>query len=192
MADQYGVWSGMSIEEAKGYYDALYAIGTLSAIHYGVELRPFDENGLIATSPDITLFDNFWLPWLATSLDLSVLDAQNDSANVGHYQINYITGNSSGDIQIPFIETRAADILNSAKAIKSIMFNKDGTQAVPADYLMMLKAFIYDKHNRSTRVFEMDHLVALQVGSVPLEASNVNGVATVQLTFLKMFPMLVN
>lgn len=192
MADQYGVWSGMSIEEAIGYYESLYAIGTLSAIHYGVELRPFDENGKIAKSPDVTLFNNIWLPWLATSIDLSVLDAQSDSAKVGHYQLNYITGNGSGEISIPFIETRAADILNSAKAIKKIMFHKDGTQAVPNEYLMLMKIFIYDKHSRSTRVFEVDHLVALQAGSVPLDATNVNGVAMVQLNFLKMFPMLVD
>ena len=227
-----GVWSGMPIEKALMYYEEIYAMGTLSPIHYGVELRPFDETGLLATTlismydsgslkpqtaahtniqgwsdlkrwkdnirqfPEIIdtpipLFDKQYnLPWLATSLDLSILDAQNDSANIGHYQMNFINGNSSGDVQIPFIETRNGAILNSAQAIKSIMFNKDGTQAAPKDYLMVMTLFIYDKNNRSTRVFEVNHLVALQTTSVPMDASNTNGVATVQLGFLKMFPML--
>lgn len=74
------------------------------------------------------------LPWLCQSIDLSILDAQTDSVQVGAFQLNHITGNGSGEISIPFIETRNAAILNSARAIKAIMFpdgENGGTQALP-------------------------------------------------------------
>lgn len=223
----YGMWSGMPIDEALIYYKKLYALGTISTIHFGVWLEPFDENGKLATETielfdtyDLThqlvgefnafeqgekgflastfidkipLIDTSKLPWLCQSIDLSVLDAQTDSANVGSFQLNYLTGNSSGEISIPFIETRNAAILNSARAIKAIMFPdgaEGGTQALPKDYLMRMTIYIYDKHSYSTRVFEIQHLVALQTGSIPLDATNRGGVGIVTLNFIKMFPML--
>ena len=137
--------------------------------------------------------EEFSLPWLCQSLDLSLLDALTDSVQVGTFQLNHITGNGSGEISIPFIETRNASILNSALAIKEIMFPKGesgGTQALPKDYLMRMTAYIYDKHSYSTRVFEVQHLVALQAGSIPLDATNKNGIGIVTLNFVKMFPML--
>lgn len=222
-----GVWSGMPIDEAKIYYQRVYSLGTLSTVHYGVWLEPFDENGKIAQESielidtydlthqeagrfnafeqgqddflagtkleSIPLMDNSKLPWLCQSLDLSLLDAQTDSVQVGSFQLNHITGNNSGEISIPFIETRNAAILNSALAIKAIMFpdgEDGGTQAVPNDYLMRMTIFLFDRHSHSTRVFEIQHLVALQTGSIPLDATNRNGVGIVTLNFIKMFPML--
>ena len=222
-----GIWSGMPFEEAKQYYDKVYALGTLSTVHFGVWLEPYDENGKIAqesvelidaydlSHPEagmfnafkngedgflagtqiesIPLMDNSKLPWLCQSIDLSLLDALTDSAQVGTLQLNHITGNGSGEISIPFIETRNASILNSALAIKEIMFPKGenaGTQALPKDYLMRMTVYIYDKHTHSTRVFEVQHLVALQAGSIPLDATNKNGIGIVTLNFVKMFPML--
>ena len=188
-----GMWSGMPIDEALIYYKKLYALGTLSSIHFGVYLEPFNSPSKIADA-NIPLFeDDYELPWLCQSIDLSVLDAQNDSVNVGSFQLNYLTGNSSGEISIPFIETRNAAILNSARAIKAIMFpdgDAGGTQALPIDYLMRMTIYIYDKHSYSTRVFEIQHLVALQTGSIPLDATNRGGVGIVTLSFIKMFPML--
>jgi len=217
-----GVWTGMPIDEALRQYQKIYSWGTLSSLHYGVWLEPFDEDGKIAKesielidSYDLThheagnfnafekgekgflagtkiesipLMDNTKLPWLCQSLDLSVLDAQTDSVQIGAFQLNHITGNSSGEISIPFIETRNASILNSALAITD--GEDGGTQALPNDYLMRMTIYIYDKHSISTRVFEVQHLVALQTGSIPLDATNRNGVGIVTLNFIKMFPML--
>ena len=183
----------MPISKAKAIYDGIYKLGTISNIHFGVELKPFDPNSAIAKQ-DIPIFDEqVRLPWLCQSIDLSVLDAQSDSANVGSFQLNFLTGNSSGEISIPFIETRNAAILNSARAIKAIMFphgQDGGTQALPKDYLMRMTIYIYDRHSYSTRVFEVQHLVALQAGSIPLDVANRNGVGIVTLNFIKMFPML--
>lgn len=240
-----GVRSGLEIDKAIQIYDELYAQGTLSNIHFGVELTPFDTNGELANS-EIKLFDSldlanyiknkekfnreqisssgnivaydsynemidasnepsvpsdfftalplvsddFVLPWLAQTIDLSVMDAQSESVKTGSFQLNFITGNASNEISIPFIETRNGAILNSALEIKKIMFPDDGTQALPKDYLMYLKIFVYDKHIRSVRIIEVQHLVALQASNLPLEATNINGVSIVTLNFLKMFPML--
>lgn len=188
-----GMWSGMPITDAKKHYSQIYALGQISSIHFGVELEPFDNDAQIAKN-EIPLFDvEKKLPWLCQSIDLSLLDAQTDSVQVGAYQLNHITGNNSGEISIPFIETRDASILNSALAIKAIMFpdgENGGTQCAPNDYLMRMTIFIYDKHSFSTRVFEVKHLVALQTGSIPLDATNRNGVGIVTLNFIKMFPML--
>lgn len=224
-----GMWSGMPIDQAKVIYSDLYSLGTLSSIHFGVQLEPFDPIGALAKSkialiksfdlenPSKRRIDNFIkkrdyslpsasaeqsglifnkiskLPWLCQNLDLSLLDAQTDSVNVGAFQLNHITGNGSGEISIPFIETRNASVLNSAHALKKIMFPEGvngGTQALPNDYLMRMTIYIYDRHSYSTRVFEVQHLVALQTGSIPLDATNKNGIGIVTLNFIKMFPML--
>ncbi|NNP70379.1 hypothetical protein [Acinetobacter sp. Ac_5812] len=188
-----GMWSGMPITDAKKHYSQIYALGSISCIHFGIELEPYDFDGKIANS-DIPLFNvTNKLPWLCQSVDLSLLDVQTDSVIVGAFQINHITGNGSGEISIPFIETKNASILNSALAIKEIMFpngEMGGTQALPIDYLMKMTIYIYDRHSYSTRVFEVQHLVALQTGSIPLDATNKNGIGIVTLNFIKMFPML--
>lgn len=169
-----------------------YDLVNQEAGHFSAFMKGLDGFSPEELNDPIPLFDeNYNLPWLASSIDLSILDAQTDSVNIGHFQLNHITGNSSGEISIPFIETRNAAILNSAKAIKKIMFAKDGTQALPKDYLMVMKIYIYDRHSFSTRVFEIDHLVALQTASIPLDASNKNGAGVVTLNFVKMFPMLI-
>lgn len=220
-SDISGVWSGMPIAQALPIYKELYGLGTLSTAHFGVTLEPFDLDGDLAKSKfsgylplgqvgnstfsnqvkslsegeldTLPIFlDEYQLPFLATGYDLSLLDAQVDSMNVGAHQFNYLTGNGSGDMSITFIETRNVAILNSAKIIKSVMFNKDGTQKEPFHYLMRLTAFIYDKFNFGQRVFELEHIVKLQTASIPLESSNSNGVGTVTLNFTKMFPNLKN
>ena len=225
--NHYGMWCGMPVDKALVHYRELYALGTISSLHFGVLLEPFDANGKLAVKQfelfdpydlshkaageynafeqgkdgflagkligRIPLVSDMKLPWLCQSIDLSVLDAQSDSANVGSFQLNFLTGNSSGEISIPFIETRNAAILNSAKAIKAIMFpngKNGGTQALPKDYLMRMTIYIYDRHSYSTRVFEIQHLVALQTASIPLDVTNRGGVGIVTLNFIKMFPML--
>jgi hypothetical protein len=40
-----GVWTGMPIDEALRQYQKIYSWGTLSSLHYGVWLEPFDEDG---------------------------------------------------------------------------------------------------------------------------------------------------
>lgn len=188
---QYGAWSGMSAEEAQRNYKELYALGTMSPVHFGIELSAYDQDGLLANDPWVTMLSpDFKLPWLAREVDMKVIDAQSDSAQVGHFQMNFLNSNSANEIAITFIETRAGDILKSAKAIKEIIFRPDGTQGTPSDYMMWLKIYTFDRMSRSNRVFEMEHLVALQSANVPLDASNKGTIAEIPLTFVKMFPMI--
>lgn len=184
-----GPWSGMSPADAKRHYLELYDLGTLSTVHFGIDLQPLERDSLIARA-DLPIFrQTIKLPWLAQSIDLSVLDLQTDSVMLGHYTQNYITGNSSGELAIPFIETRQADILNSALLIKNIMLNKDGTQALPADYLMRLNIHIFDRNSRSTKHFETEHIVALQTSGLQLDPSAGATPGIVNLTFIKTYGM---
>ncbi|WP_151742898.1 hypothetical protein [Acinetobacter sp. TUM15113] len=194
----YGVWLEPYDENGKIAQETIELIDSYDLSHQEAgSYNAFEkgEQGYLAGTviENIPLMDNSRLPWLCQSLDLSLLDAQTDSVHVGAFQLNHITGNSSGEISIPFIETRNAAIMNSALAIKEIMFpggDKGGTQALLTDYLMKMTIYIYDRHSFSTRVFEVQHLVALQTGSIPLDATNRNGVGVVTLNFIKMFPML--
>ncbi|MGU9609543.1 hypothetical protein ACV359_08010, partial [Acinetobacter baumannii] len=70
-----------------------------------------------------------------------------------------------------------------------IMFNKDGTQPPPIEYLMRLKIYAFDKAARNQNQFAIEHLVALQAGNLPLDAAN-KAHAIVTLNFIKMFPNL--
>ncbi len=52
---------------------------------------------------------------------------------------------------------------------------------------MLLKIYAFDKAARSQHQFEIEHLVSLQAGNLPLDASN-KGHSIVTLNFTKMFP----
>lgn len=209
-----GAWGGTTSENAQRIYQQVYGVGTLAKCLFGITLTPYKPDGALAElttslynasdlntllqygkgtkdkQPVPLVDDNFneVLPLLCASLDITFLEAQTESFTVGHHQLNYITGNSSESITLNLIETRNGSILNSAKAIKSLMFPQDGTQLVPAEYLMILNIFIYDRHSKSRHVFTLDYLVALQTASLSLEVEERNGVSIVPLTFLKMFP----
>ncbi|WP_372557368.1 hypothetical protein [Acinetobacter pittii] len=179
----------LTVDRAVSHYQELYALGTLSAAHFGIEIRPYRANSKIAQA-NIPIFDpSNKVAWLANNVDVSLLDAQTDAVHVGHFQLNHVTGNASNELNISFIETKEAAIANSAKAIKEIMFNKDGTQSPPIEYLMRLKIYAFDKAARNQNQFEIEHLVSLQAGNLPLDASN-KAHAIVTLNFIKMFPNL--
>lgn len=186
-AKKLGYWAGMSAGEFKVIYRGLHELGTLSSANYIVELEPYKPDSEIAK---IDWFDNFsWLPWLATSCGLPLMEAQVDSVQTGHYQQNYVTGNASGDIQLTFLETKEGDILNTARQIKEIMFKEDGTQGLPYDYMLWLTVSLYPRDCRLVRPFSERILVALQAASVDLAATNPNPIE-VPLSFTRMFPML--
>ncbi|MCY3200812.1 hypothetical protein, partial [Acinetobacter baumannii] len=126
--------AGLTVERDVKNNKELYALGTLSAAHFGIEIRPYRANSKIAQA-NIPIFDpSNKVAWLANNVDVSLLDAQTDAVHVGHFQLNHVTGNASNELSISFIETKEAAIANSAKAIKEIMFNKDGTQPPPIEY----------------------------------------------------------
>lgn len=185
-------WAGMTASDAKTLYKELYAVGTLSQAHFGVELEPLFPDGAIGKSASLIdwFSSSIHLPFLAQSVDAHILDAQTDSVNVGHYQLNHLSGNGSGELQVAFLETRQAQILKSTQIIKNLMFNANGTQNPPKDYLMRLKIYAFDRQDRENHVFEQQHIVALTDAGASFEVGNSGAVTIVQVTFTKMFPML--
>lgn len=191
-----GWWAGLQSSELRQVYKNIHALGTLSTAHFMIELTPYDPNGPLSKVPllhhlPVQKEHAFWamLPWLATETSLSVLNATTDSVQVGHFQQNIMTGTESGEIAISFLETKQAHILKSAQIIKKIMFHADGTQGLPAEYMMWLRVVLFDRSNRTRTPFGQTYLVALQAASVDLAASSVAPMI-VPLTFVKMYPML--
>lgn len=213
---QLGIYNGLTGVQAQILVKELSELDVLLKPNFKVTLAPYFANSAIANT-HIKLLDGLhnalatgnlsvndrsvpipifpqnsqygqYIQYLATDIDVSFLDAQTDSQIIGAFNINHVTGNSTGDVTITFIETRNAMIANSAKAIKNIMFNKDGTQAPPKDYLMKMRVEAIDRHNHLP-VFEQEWIVSLQTGSIGFSSSEVS-TATTQLTFTKMFPML--
>lgn len=187
-------WGGMYSHQALQQILTLQDIGVghLRKSHYIVKFRPFWEKGQVATltkANQLPLLDQSYMGWLVTSADLSLIDAQTDSVQAGHYQHNYVTGNNANEITLTMLETKNGDVLNSADIIKNIMFAKDGTQTVPADYMFYVSIGIFDWSNREKVVFQKEQLVCLQSARVDLAAGN-KEVLDVQMIFTKMYPML--
>ncbi|GAA5003271.1 hypothetical protein GCM10023206_06790 [Acinetobacter puyangensis] len=188
-----GPWVGRTAKDAYALYNAIYALGTISTAHFGVEFSPLFNDGKIANL-DLALFDNstYKIPFLAQNVEASLIDADTDSIKVGAFNLNHITGNASNEVQISFIETKNGDISESFRLIKNCTFNDDGTQFPPKDYLMRVQIYSFDRNDYNFRAIEQAYIVALQAASVPFDATNLNGVLVVPVTFTKMFPMLVN
>lgn len=187
-------WGGMYSHEALQQILALHDVGVghLRKSHYIVKFRPFWDNGQVAAltkANQLPLLDQSYMGWLVTSTDLSLIDAQTDSVQAGHYQHNHVTGNASNEITMTMLENKNGDVLKSADVIKNIMFAKDGTQAVPADYMFYVSIGLFDWSNRKKVVFEKEQLVCLQSEKVDLAAGN-KEVLDVQMVFTKMYPML--
>ena len=190
-------WSGLSSADLRLIWSDLNRIGTLSKAHYIVELSPYSANSplkeipIFQTSKEGTSRFNIvgYLPWLAQSVDVSIIDAQSDSINAGHFQQNYMTGNQQSEVSITFLETKNCHISRSAQAIKKIMFKPDGTQGLPAEYLMWLEVSLFRRNDREDVPFVNRCLVALQSAKLDLAADD-RGILTVPLTFTKMYPMM--
>jgi hypothetical protein len=189
-------WGGLTAMELRSIYKSVHALGTLSKAHYIVDLEPFDPNGplknvaLFHQLPTQAYYDFAKvLPWLATETEFSVLDAQNDSVQIGHFQQNFITGNSGNTVNVTFLDTEDGNILASAQAIKNIMFRGDGTQGLPAEYLMWLTISLVRRDDRDHVAVSNRRLVALQATSVDLAGQDRDPLV-VPLTFIKMYPMI--
>lgn len=190
-----GWWAGLSAAELKGAYKSIYELGTLSKAHYIVELKPLNpdsvkEGGQFELISALKQAGTGWaLPWLATSVNFGLLDAQADSIQAGAYQINYITGNSSSEVQVTFLETANADIIRMAKAIKRAMFHRDGTQGLPFDYLLEMRVALFDRRDRNTQPAEFNWIVALTGGQLDFSGADRDPLQ-ISLTFTKMYPVM--
>ena len=185
-----GHWAGLSAAGIKAQYQHLKELGTLSSAQYIVRLRAFDTGGNLDSIGMDALDKIGWaVEWLAQSCSVSILDAQSDSVQVGHFQQNFFTGANENDVDITFLETKGGNILNFASAMKEQMFNPDGTQGLPNDYMMWLSVSLFNRTNRDDLIWTKESIVALKVASVEL-AANSPDLLSVPLTFMKMYPMI--
>lgn len=184
-----GVWCGMSASELKGRYADIFQLGTLSKASYIIELEPYDQKSKLKSLPLFRTDTQYaQLRWLATTCSIHVLQADTDSVKAGHYQHNYVTGNSEDEISINFIETSSGDIYQSASAIKKVMFHEDGSQGLPAEYAFWLTVSVHLRENRSIVPIQKRVLVCLSSASLDLDSQG--GLLELPLTFVKIHPMM--
>ena len=211
-----GAWSGVSAEVAQQQYMNLYNVGLFMPTNFGISLTPYDPDSAIAQAdlnlynsyelgtlliPDfnvvqginpetipIPFFDpDFVLPFLCSSIpDIPLIEANTESYAVGNLQMNHVVGHNSEEILVNLIETRNGAIGNSIKAIKNIMFDDDGTQALPNDYAMILNIYAYDRHSKSLNIFNFNFLVALKLSNLTLDVETKEAGAIIPVTFIKL------
>ncbi|MEY2863593.1 MAG: hypothetical protein RLY58_1300 [Pseudomonadota bacterium] len=180
-----GWWAGQSSADAFALYKNIRDFGVLKKAHYIVYFRVFSDDYSRIFGAEI--FQDANLTYLATSTSLPLIDAETESTKAGHFQHNYVTGQSVSDFQITMIETEKADIANSIQIIKDAMFKPDGTQGLPAEYMFYVTIELFRPYDIANRPLKKNFLVSLQSASIELDASSSSPIE-IPMTFTRMFP----
>ena len=169
--------AGRSAPNAMSLYRNLKALGHLKKCHYAIKLEPYLRDGLLANNKDILILsdpfgdDNvLWL--LVTQLDWPLLQADTENTKIASFQSNRITGRQFSDLNLTILETGQAAVLNSLEAISATIFNKDGTQNLPAQYAIKMTAYLFDPNDFKVSLFSKEYLVALQSFQIETSASD--------------------
>jgi hypothetical protein len=136
-------WAGMQKSELVSHYKSLKALGIQHKEYYVVRFRPYREN----KTKDIDLLSNVLSGWLATSVNLQLLQAETDSKKAGAFMLNFLTGKQATPITINMIETEGNLVTNSITKLASLMFKPDGTYGLPADYSFWVEVMLYSRAN---------------------------------------------
>ena len=189
-------WGGMTSTELYLRYRSLHRMGVLQQCHYMVAFRPFDENGLlfkIRKRVPLVDFDNRGqlMGWLASEVDLSAMSAETDSVKAGGFTHNFLNGLGGGEFSMTLLETSRADVQDSAKKIKALMVNSNGTQNLPRDYLIQVDVaqFHPERGGASKPVLVSSMVAMLTEANTSLSASGREALQ-VQMTFTKAVPFL--
>lgn len=170
--------AGRSAPNAMALYRNLKALGHLKKCHYAIKLEPYLPNGLLANNKDILILSdpNGWgdnVLWLlVTQLDWPLLQADTENTKIASFQSNRITGRQFSDLNLTILETGQAAVLNSLEAISATIFNKDGTQNLPAQYAIKMTAYLFDPNDFKVSLFKKEYLVALQSFQIETSASD--------------------
>ena len=169
--------AGRSAPNAMSLYRNLKALGHLKKCHYAIKLEPYLRDGLLAKNEDILILsdpfgdDNvLWL--LVTQLDWPLLQADTENTKIGSFQSNRITGRQFSDLNLTILEAGQAAVLNSLEAISATIFNKDGTQNLPAQYAIKMTAYLFDPNDFTVSLFKKEYLFALQAFNIETSASD--------------------
>lgn len=193
--DLHKQWFGLTggAKQAYAQYKNLYAnYGAILQCQYAVYL-----NNPLGIGKNIPWFNpDFKLSWLATEVDMSLGSFESDHFNAGGFQLAYITGMSSGSIDVTFIETRQGHIANSYNACKKLIVNADGTVNEPAKYAFELDIHLLGHNQRlnpngnykSDPIFATKHMVCVKEASISLSSTGRSEIAKVVVTFEKIAP----
>lgn len=168
--------AGRSAPNAMSLYRNLKALGHLKKCHYAIKLEPYLRGGMLGSSDILILSDSYdddnvlWL--LVTQLDWPLLQADTENTKIASFQSNRITGRQFSDLNLTILETGRAAVLNSLEAISATIFNKDGTQNLPAQYAIKMTAYLFDPNDFKVSLFSKEYLVALQSFQIETSGSD--------------------
>ncbi len=186
-------WFGGSAAEALSRYRSLYSLGAILQCQYAVHVNDiFNIQGKSAAIPWFA--GSFPLSWLATEVDLSLGSLETESYHAGAYQGAYVTSQSSGTIEVTFIETANMDISKSYQACRRLATPAGGVVNEPKKYAFEIVISIFGNKSRNYQakmvspIFEVRHIVCVKEASISLASSGRSEIAKVSVTFEKLVP----
>ncbi|MDO4440568.1 MAG: hypothetical protein Q4B81_00110 [Moraxella sp.] len=187
-------WFGGDAKQAYERYRSLYDLGAILQCEYAVHLYDrYDIAGRAGVN--IPWFDGkFPLSWLATEVDVSLGSLETESYHAGAYQCAYVTGQSSGTIEVTFIETRQMDIGKSYQLCRKLATPKGGVVNEPKKYAFEIIISIFGKNARNYQkhdtqpIFEVRHIVCVKEASISVSSTGRSEIIKVNVTFEKLVP----
>ena len=180
---------GLSAASARARFRSLYTLGVVLQCNYAVyavDIFNIQGNaGLV-----IPWFSkDFPMSWLATDAEFSIGSNESESFYAGNHQMNYFTQQSSDTLDVTFIETKHAHIINSAKSCRGIAMPSDGTVKEPKYYAFKLVVAMFGANrNLKTPVAQSSYIVGVKEASTSLSSSGRSEIAKTQVTFQKLRP----
>lgn len=127
-------WAGLLQQEALLKYRDLNKLGIQHKNLYAIRFHPYKDNA----TKNIALISQENLTWLATDLSIPLLQLDSDTKKVGHHSISHVTGSQSPELTLTFIESSNNDVMNSIRQLRNMMCRRDGTQALPSEYVFWI------------------------------------------------------
>lgn len=134
-------WSGLLQQDALLHYKDLKKLGIQHKNLYAVRFHPYKNNA----TKEIALIAQENLTWLATDMSVPLVQLDSDTKKMGHHTVSHITGSQSPEITLTFIESENNDIMNSIRQLRNLTCRRDGTQALPSEYVFWLDVWMFGR-----------------------------------------------
>lgn len=137
-------------------------------------------------------FKNKSLKYLVTEADISFGGSESENYSAGSFTANYMTQQTSDDIDLTFIETVNGDIFRSYQACRGLVFNNDGTVNEPKKYAFRLRVMLLNHKGGAGQIapIAMTWLVAVKDGRTEVSSAGRSEVVKSTITFQKIMPMI--
>ncbi|MCO8088248.1 hypothetical protein [Acinetobacter indicus] len=174
-------WFGYSAAEFQQQFSEIYGLGQLLNANYYVEFEPYEGNA----TAHLPLFVDGLSGFLVSQTNLPILQAEYDAVKVGTMQVNSLNGVSEPELQLNFIETADARIMNSILDWRDLMISPDGTQVEPSKYAMYITIGVFSRDfGLQYKPFSRRFLVGPTTSSKDdLAGTGVSEVAEIPVTF---------